>query len=573
MAKKKSGRKVSTQGTDQTRPTAKKRSTKKAGPKKEVTPKTAAAAKAPPPQAASTSTATPSANVSSAPKASGPQKPFTSVEYLLTDYRHTLFPLSTTEHLVQTSAAKLRDYIYGKILDPNTKDAHFLAQQRCYAAKRGYHARRTVKLDPVAEFFIYDVVYRNRGAFRKDHRASYQSFGYRFRGGRPESPSEAYGSFKEAVRKATSQYQFSLALDVTAYFNSIYHHDLVNCVRDIGWPTDDVEGLGRFLREANAGRSVDCLPHGLHPCKVLGSEFLRFIDNSYKLRSKLMLRFLDDIHLFADDEDSLISDFSHIQNLLGEKSLSLNDAKTKEAHGFGLEVQMAISEVKAELLRLRREQVVASGIEDDDWNDDEEGEDGEESEIPPLSHEQIEYLLSLINSPDVDESDAELVLSLLRDHGEEVMPRLVGVLRRFPGLTKTLYNYARFTADRGGLDELLLDFLKTWPFPTEYQLFWITKLAEDFLSKSSRYGEILLRAFQHPNSTIITRAKVLEIPERRFGLPELREQKLRAGTSDWEAWSAAAGTRNDQVASRTHLLNYFANASQMNWLLAECLKT
>jgi hypothetical protein len=205
MAKKKSGRKVSTQGTDQTRPTAKKRSTKKAGPKKEVTPKTAAAAKAPPPQAASTSTATPSANVSSAPKASGPQKPFTSVEYLLTDYRHTLFPLSTTEHLVQTSAAKLRDYIYGKILDPNTKDAHFLAQQRCYAAKRGYHARRTVKLDPVAEFFIYDVVYRNRGAFRKDHRASYQSFGYRFRGGRPESPSEAKCFMKFSIERGLSQ--------------------------------------------------------------------------------------------------------------------------------------------------------------------------------------------------------------------------------------------------------------------------------------------------------------------------------------------------------------------------------
>jgi hypothetical protein len=230
-------------------------------------------------------------------------------------------------------------------------------------------------------------------------------------------------------------------------------------------------------------------------------------------------------------------------------------------------VRVAIDDVKTQLLRLRREQVVGSGVEFYEADEDDDDEEGQQ-----LSGDQIEYLLSLINSPDVDESDAELVLSLLRDNGEEVLPRLVDVLKRFPGLTKALYNYARFSSDRAGLDELLLDFLKSYSTATEYQLFWVTKLAEDFLSKSRTFGDILMQAYEHPNATVISRAKVLEVPERRFGLPELREEKLRGGKSDWEAWAAAAGTRADKPATRNHSLSYFANGSQINWVIADCLK-
>lgn len=488
----------------------------------------------------------------------------TAQNYFLGDYRHTLFPLSTTSLLVENHAEELKAHIYKKVLDASVVDYHFLPQQRCYAAKRGYHLRRTVKLDPIAEFFVYDVVYRNRKSFRRDHRPNRKSFGYRFQSGIPESPSQAYGSFKNAVIQARSKFKFTLSLDVATYFNSIYHHDLVNCVREIGWPDTDVDALGTFLRESNSGRSIDCLPHGLHPCKALGSEFLRFVDNSFQLRSDLLLRFLDDIYLFTNSEDLLNADLLTIQALLGERGLSLNESKTFEVSADQVEMQGAIDAIKADLLSLRRTQVIGSGGL--------EGDNDDEGESQGLSDEQVDYLLTLINSPDVEESDAELVLSLLRDHGEEILPRMVHVLRRFPGLTKNIYNYARFAADRDGLDDLILDFLKDSPLATEYQLFWLSKLAEDFLPKSAKLGEILTRAFEHSNSTIVSRAKILEIPDKRFGLPELREEKLRGGRSDWEAWAAAAGLRSMKPAARNHVLSYFANGSQINGLISECLR-
>jgi hypothetical protein len=218
--------------------------------------------------------------------------------------------------------------------------------------------------------------------------------------------------------------------------------------------------------------------------------------------------------------------------------------------------------LKQGLLRIRRETLIAS-----------DGEvEIERQEMGSLDKGQVEYLLNLVNSPDVEESDAELVLVLLRDHGDQVLPRMLSFLERYPGLTKSAYNYARFATDRTGLDDMICQFLNTSPNVTEYQLFWVTKLAEDFLSSSAKYGTILTACYDHPNATTVTRAKVLEIPERRFGLPELREETLRSGRSDWEGWAAAAGTRLDPAAGRNHLLTYFSNGSPINRLLAECVR-
>jgi hypothetical protein len=190
----------------------------------------------------------------------------------------------------------------------------------------------------------------------------------------------------------------------------------------------------------------------------------------------------------------------------------------------------------------------------------------------PLNQTQVEYLLHLLGTPDVEESDAELVLVLLRDHADAVFSSMLQVLSKFPGLTKNLYHYARLATNPSGLDDLLMTFLRGCPNATEYQLFWLAKIAEDFLGKSSVMGDILMAVYEHPNSTIISRAKVLEIPDRRFGLPELREEVLRSARSDWEAWAAAIGTQCQLPAGRNHLLVYFGKGSPINSLIAKCVQ-
>lgn len=487
---------------------------------------------------------------------------YSTLEYLLDDYPKTLFPLSTTVVVLKNSEKAISDYIYQKVLASAEPDHSFLSQTRCFASKHGLHLRRTVQLDPVAQYYIYDLVYRNRSSFRKDFVPARRSFGYRFEQGKPILPSSSYADFRQAILEAKSQYKCSLKFDVATYFNSLYHHDLVRWF-DNGRSQDDVQAFGQFLREINVGRSVDCLPQGLHPCKVVGAEFLKFIDTSYQVKAKLLLRFMDDFYLFDNEEEKLNADFITIQRLLGEKGLSLNASKTAVGDMGKMDIAREVDDIKRGLLRARRQVIEVSG-------DVLEG--SEEIVYEKLNDEQVDYLLNLLKDPDIEESDAELVLVLLRDHGADVLQHMNGFLERFPSLSRNVYNFSRHVSDHDELSRLLLSFVKTGQNVTEDQLFWIAKIAEEFLSNTKVYPDLLMSLYEHHRATTITQAKVLEIPENRFGMGALREEQLRVGKSDWLAWAAAVGTRGETSASRNHLLSYFSKASPMNRIVGDCVK-
>lgn len=487
---------------------------------------------------------------------------YTSIKYILEDYPRTLFPLSTTRVIAENAGSEVLKYIYEKVLNRNEPACSFLSQARCHASKQGFHLRRTVKLDPVAELFIYDIVYRNRALFRKDFSKNRCSFGYKFEQGKPISSSQSYGDFKGHLAYAKAHYKFALKFDIATYFNSIYHHYIVKWFSDIGATREDVEHLGQFLREANTGVSIDCLPHGIHATKVIGAEFLKFIDNSVKLKCSLLLRFMDDFYLFSDEENLLIDDFLTIQCLLGERRLSLNSAKTVLGQVSELNVANKVDEIKAGLLRIRRTILETYG----------ENTFEEEEYYENLTSEQVEYLLNLLKEPDIDESDAELVLALLRDHGTDILDRMNVFLERFPSLSKSIYHFSKYVDDQEALASLILNFIKAGKNITEDQLFWMAKLSEDYLSPTSCYPNILIELYEHQNATLISRAKILEIPEQRFGMIELREEHLRTGKSDWLAWAAAVGTRGATAISRNHVLTYFSKASSMNKVIGDCIQ-
>ncbi len=487
---------------------------------------------------------------------------YNTLQFFVDDYPKTLFPLQTTLILLQNAEQNVSDYIYQKILNPSEREHSFLSQNRVFASKTGLHLRRTVKLDPVAEYFIYDIVYRNRFTFKKDFLRNRRSYGYRFEKGQPLSSSTSYGEFRKDVATAKNEFKFNLRFDVATYFNALYHHDIVAWFSN-GRAESDVEALGQFLREANAGRTVDCLPHGLYPCKMIGAEFLKLIDNLYSLKSSLLLRFMDDFYLFDNDEQVLSDDFLRIQRILGEKALSLNANKTVLGHTGESDIPSKIDNIKLELLQIRRRVIEVSG-------DDVEVE---KEQYKKLNEKQTEYLLSLLKDPDIDEADAELVLVLLRDHGEDVLERMYGFLERFPSLSRKVYSFSRFVDDKEELAKLLFKFVKTGRNVTEDQLFWIGKIAEEILDTTEVYPALLIALYEHEASTVITKAKILEIPELRFSMGVLREEHLKVGKSDWLAWAAAVGTRKETAISRNHLLSYFSKGSPMNRLIGECVKS
>jgi hypothetical protein len=489
------------------------------------------------------------------------EKPFTSKDFFLEDYPKSLFPLRTNRVLAESGYSKILEYANRQVgsIDAEGSPAIFLPQKRVFAMKAGWHLRRTFKLDPVSEVFLYDLVYRNRNLFRKSFSDARSCFGYRFSDGNPLDATSSYRAFKGAFKEHSERFKFSLTFDVASYFNSIYHHDLVSWFDERGASGADVSLLGKFLREINSGRSVDCLPQGLYPSKMIGNDFLKFIDGSNRLRSKILIRFMDDIALFANSREDLWADFYMIQDLLGQKGLSVNPNKTSLAESKRPDVEEKIDAVRKSLLKKRRT-VIVKGYD----------VEIEETEITRnLSEKEIASLQSMLKQPHLDEEDAELVLALMGANSADVLARFGDLLREFPNLSKNIFVFSRNIADKEALGRSIIEHLNTTPIVPENQLFWIGMMLEEYLLNTSCAAELLSRVYDHPWGTSITKAKILEIPENRFGLPELREEQLKEGKSDWLAWSAAVGSRGKKKAARNYVLNYFKNGSSINRLIAE----
>jgi len=487
---------------------------------------------------------------------------FTAKDFFLEDASKTLFPLRTNRILVESGFDKLITFVRSNVPGDAVSTFAFLPQRRVSALKNGWHLRRTVKLDPVAEIFLYDLVYRNRSLFKRARGKRRESFGYVFSGGRPIDATSSYRAFKGACSEYNKKFNFSYSFDVASYFNSIYHHDLRTWLEDRGANRDDVEAFGKFLRETNAGRSIDCLPQGLYPSKMIGSDFLRFIDESIRVKSEILVRFMDDMVLFGDDRDQLLSDFYVIQDLLGQKGLSVNPSKSSFSDSGISDIQEDLDEVRRGLLQKRRTVLIHEYDEDSEE---------EIEEIRNLSESEIAVLKEMLSRPQLEEHDIELVLALMGEHSSDVLVRLNDLMREFPNLAKNIYIFCRHIRDKHSLATMVLNHLKSTSIVPEYQLFWIGMMLEDHLLGTREANEITNTLFHHAWATPITKAKVLEIPDKRYGLPELRDEQLKGGNSDWLAWSAAVGTRKTKRATRNYVLKYFKNASPINRIISEII--
>ena len=257
---------------------------------------------------------------------------------------------------------------------------------------------------------------------------------------------------------------------------------------------------------------------------MIGNDFLRFIEQFHGLRSNAVVRFMDDFVLFSDSRRDLRHDFITIQRLLGEKGLSLNPNKTSDGVRENVELEDAIEDVRIQLLQRRR--VVVT---------DYDGVPDEEVEVEQdLSEEEMDFLRGLLQQDDIEEEDAELVLALMAEHAEEAIDRLADIARRFPHLFKNIHSFCLEAGDEEAVAEFVLELLRdNDAMIYEFQLFWLTHILEDRLLNTTSAAEIIDRLNNHPHATSISRAKLLEIPDLRYGLVELRDTHLGAGQSDW----------------------------------------
>ncbi|MBS4433293.1 hypothetical protein E2566_07995 [Pectobacterium punjabense] len=489
-----------------------------------------------------------------------------TVDFFETDFPATLYPLKTNLILFKNHATDMSDYIYRKVINSSFTTDSFLSQHKVFATKPKGHLRRTVKLDPIAEYFIYDVIYRNRAIFRPEVSERRKSFGYRFKDGSRIPVHISYNEYKQHLRSCSQEYAHNIHFDVASYFNSLYHHDVVSWFESKNAVTaTDVGALGQFFREINAGRSIDFMPHGIYPTKMIGNEFLKLIDLHGQLKSEKIVRFMDDFTLFDNNIDVLNNDFIKIQQLLGQVSLNVNPSKTSFDNSIG-DIKDTLSQIKASLKEIVTEYEeipTASGVELVEMNIE---------VIKNLDINQVNALIELLKDENLEEADADLILGFLRTHNDSLLSQIPMLLTRFPNLIKHIYTVCSGIRDKKELVNVLLNYLNSNSNFLEYQLFWIGAIVEDYLLGEGEYGSVLLKLFELSGDFKISRSKILEIPENGFGLKEIRNGYLSTGQSDWLSWSSAIGSRSQKTGERNYILDYFSKASPINHIIASCVK-
>ena len=386
-------------------------------------------------------------------KEAAPQLVSNTRAFYLEDFPKTLFPLETNRILVEHGEAEIQAYI-AKCLDDKEPSCSFSQQRRVFVSKPDGYLRRTVKLDVAAEYYLYDLVFRNRALFRKPHAENRTHYGYRFTNGAPIAATQAYKGFKGGLAAHGKQYAHSRSMDVATYFNSLYQHDIVSWFHDRNASAPDTAGLGQLLREIAGGRSVDCLPQGLYPTKMIGNDFLRFVEEFHDLKSDQIIRFMDDIVLFADDKRAIEDDFQVVQRLIGDRGLSLNSRKTRVDDHANVSIDSAIDEVKRKLLRRRRIEITVGY--------DEEGTEIVRQSIvkTPLTSTEMAYIEGILEKPDIEEEDAELLLTIMRGHASRVERRLPYIMSTYPHLAKNVHGFCAGLEDKEALADMVLNFAK-----------------------------------------------------------------------------------------------------------------
>lgn len=480
-------------------------------------------------------------------------------EFYLWDYNGTLFPLDTCKILVENNSSSISDYI-SKIANPKEKDYSFLSQETVYACKAGHHLRRTMKLDPVAEYYLYEMVYKNRKIFRKSSNPSRENYGYRFFEGNPVAIHESYKEFSSKAEDLKSKYKYFIKFDISAFFNSIYHHDLTNWFSSQKPTQADVELFGQYMREINTGFSIDFLPHGLYPSKMLGSHFLSFMDHSELIRCEHMIRFMDDYMLFSNSKDVLIRDFQTIQKGLGQKSLNLNSDKTVIFSDVETSIEQEVDDIKSQVLE---KIYIGSGS----------GMDYEEyvEAVRGLTDSEVEYLINMLSEDEATDHEASLILDCIHEHSDTFYEYIPDFIYRFPHLSKKIFHKCADITEITELTEKLIELVDSGQYMNEYQLFWIAKITEKYLMSADYVGKLLAKLYEHRDATNISKAKILEIPESRFGMPDWREVHLKNGSSGWLAWASAVGMRDDTKQQKNYLLGYFSKVSPMNKLIGDSI--
>jgi hypothetical protein len=307
---------------------------------------------------------------------------------------------------------------------------------------------------------------------------------------------DSFKLFENKIVEKCSQYQYCIKTDVASYFETIYHHFLINQLSSLDIPNSYIKILEESILKWRGDKTYGIL-QGLYPSDLYGNYYLSQIDYILTLKNIDFVRYVDDIYIFSNSEYDLQKLIVNICKIMREQNLFINENKTiftetkkivRQQQEFG-QIFTKINFMFDSLIDEERSAIAALGYGfQRDWDDEEEN-----LNVNTINGFRVDVIEELYNS----KSDAKyqkdtiikFCLPLLSKAKSRVPFRNIkNDLKEYPHLTKYFASYlATIDKDDSDVTHLIEEILIENHFIFEYQQMWMfaTLLYRETISENA----------------------------------------------------------------------------------------
>ncbi|MFQ5872209.1 MAG: RNA-directed DNA polymerase [Dehalococcoidia bacterium] len=334
-----------------------------------------------------------------------------------------------------------------------------------------------------------------------------------------DSP-DAHSRFIEIQHQHADARTFShcVKLDVSNYYERIYHHKLSQLLQRLGVPGSVSPALMTLLRKFSDGVSYG-IPQGLWPSDYLGNIYLLYLDEFLKNRGIYAIRYVDDYRIFCSSVREGRSILKACSGVL--RTLGLNPQPLKTSI---VEIEKLNPELKPlteQFLDLRKGKikVLVRQLGTDYFGEEviTESEEWEEQDHEaPMTEEDIKAFERLwTEAVDQEEKRTSVVRFALAGLSLGASPTaeeyVLTTLADFPHLASVASRYLASLGFKDSTANRILDFLESEDNIQEWQEMWLLDYfridGSSLGSNKSRIMSILEDTRRHP----LVRALAAEI--------------------------------------------------------------
>ncbi|WP_156040488.1 RNA-directed DNA polymerase, partial [Chondromyces apiculatus] len=206
------------------------------------------------------------------------------------------------------------------------------AERKMLVPKDAAAFRNAAQLDPIDSLLLAALVYEIGALIerRRSPVAEQRVFSYRFdpsADGTLYSPDRWDAFWETSIRRAAVS-SVVLTVDITDFYNQIYHHSIENQLQACGLTAPATKIIMNLLKSSTVSVSRG-IPIGPHPTHLLAEASLIPIDQLMAQRGLEYCRYVDDIHVFCDSEEKAQVALFAIVNVLDQyHKLTPNRSKT-----------------------------------------------------------------------------------------------------------------------------------------------------------------------------------------------------------------------------------------------------